>query len=915
MHVRKIIYTFLYFQTFILACFSQSKSSNPGINLKRLIDSSTYSNWPSVIEEDISNDGKFACYSIENEPKGFRTGVVMSLRNKWKFVIPYISGRITICSGFRIALWINNNDSLCIIKLGTSEVSYIPNVSSFEIKENSLFYRLKGPGNNLVRRCMKTAELRFYSSVSLYKVSLNGEILVLLQTSKEEKEFTQEVNIVNVRGNEFHNIWKGVDINSITMDEEGKQLAFIGVDRMYKKKAIWYYKLSDRESLKCLAKDSSEGIPGGGKIGEIIRFSKDGGQIFFTLTEGDPARSESAKDAIQVDIWNYNDQKLQSHQMSSPISRNYTGAIRVGTDKVFQLEYTDEWLALPNTTYVSDTFALIRKQQNDGMGGEIKWNVSCRIYWYLISTINGSRKLLSFVEGNNLVELSPSQKYIIYFNKELNNYFSYEIKSSKIRNITQGINEFWGNDIKSEYYRYRSIGGWEQDDATVIIYGQNDIWQIDPAGIIPPVNLTNAYGREHNFVFTLAIDPYNQRYLSRNEVLLFSAFNQETKESGFYKKKLGTIGNPDSLTMGPYIYDVAGNQSIQSIYNFCPLKARSAKRYIVKRMSATEAPNYFTTSDFKKFRAISRMQPQEAYNWYTSELHNWESINGTKIKGILYKPENFDSLHRYPVIIHYYEKKSDGLNAYLIPEALSEACNISIPYYVSNGYLVFCPDIHYVIGDPMEGTYESIVSAALHLAKIPFVNAKKIALQGCSWGGIQTNYLVTKTSLFAAACSASGIADWISSYGSILGYGASLQGMYEIGQFRMGGTLWEITNKYIENSPILYANKISTPILLMHTKDDGICSFSNAIEFFTALRRLRKRSWMLVYEGNHGVLGNEAKDYSIRMKQFFDHYLKDSLPPIWMTRGVPANQRGFTTGLALDDSCKNPRPELVTDTL
>ncbi|MGO4288236.1 alpha/beta hydrolase family protein [Chitinophaga sp. RAB17] len=876
----------------------------------------TFSQWPSVTEGCISSNRDYVSYLIENQPTGGRTGVIGSLRSNWKAVVSGISGPITFAPNSQFALWINLGDSLGVIRLGSSIVSFIPSVGSYEIKGRYIIYRPKDIVDDLVIKNIITSKTVSYSSVKTYKVSNNCKSLVLLQTVKNAGEIVQVLNVVGLETGKINTVWRGWGATKFIVDEYGDKMAFITVDKDSERGAIWLAKLTSAFTARCIVTDSLIGAGHDLRLASIQKFSKKGDLIFITLREKEkiPASPLTQK-MVKLDIWNFNDHKLQTHQLSDPVHRDYAAVVKLNSSIINQLEYRNECLVMPaaNVKCVSDTSVLIKAQENDGKGGEVKWNVTCKVYWYLVSTIDGSRTPLDFIDGNMLVEISPGGKYIIYYDSKQENYFSYEIATKMIKNITRGVDEVWEDNFNSEFYRYRSVAAWGEGDAFLVIYGQHDIWKIAPSGIASPICLTNKYGQTRNIVFSLALEEYSHRYILSKEILILTAFNQKTKENGFYQKKINLEGNPDSLLMESRIYNIINSESIQSTYGFNAERIKRVKKFIVKRMSASEAPNYFSTTDFRTFRPLSDLHPEKMYNWYTSELHTWKTSSQTVLQGILYKPENFDSTKKYPVIFHYYERESDGLNAYLAPEALSGFCSINIPYFTSNGYLVFCPDIHYTIGDPMRGAFESVISAASYLSQLPFVNANRMALQGCSWGGIQTNYFVTQTNLFAAACSSSSIADWISGYGSLLSYGASLQGMYESGQFRMGGTLWERTFYYMKSSPVLFADRISTPILLMHTKDDGICPFSNILEFFIALRRLGKRSWMLVYDGNHGLYGKEAEDFSIRMKQFFDHYLMDSLPPVWMTAGIQARFRGIKSGLELDSSIRTPEPNLIRD--
>ncbi len=276
-----------------------------------------------------------------------------------------------------------------------------------------------------------------------------------------------------------------------------------------------------------------------------------------------------------------------------------------------------------------------------------------------------------------------------------------------------------------------------------------------------------------------------------------------------------------------------------------------------------------------------------------------EAKDGRPNQGILYKPENFDPRKKYPIIFYYYEKLSDELHLFSNPASTEGPINI--PWFVSRGYLVFTPDISYSLGEPGASALNSVVSAAKYLEKFPWLDASKMGLQGHSWGGYETNYIISHTNMFAAAASAAGPSDFVSGYGSLLGSGESAQFFYEIHQMRIGATLGDRPDLYISNSPVFNVNSVTAPLLIMHNKRDVPVPWSQGVEFFTGLRRLNKEVWMLQYDDQgHILYGKAAMDYTIRLTQFFDHYLKGFPAPMWMTKGRPAKLKGVDDRFELD---------------
>jgi len=246
---------------------------------------------------------------------------------------------------------------------------------------------------------------------------------------------------------------------------------------------------------------------------------------------------------------------------------------------------------------------------------------------------------------------------------------------------------------------------------------------------------------------------------------------------------------------------------------------------------------------------------------------------------------------------YFFEKNTYTRYQYKFPEPVR--ASINIPYFVSNGYIVFDPNIYYKNGEPGESAYNSVVSAAKYLSKFKWIDSTKMAIQGHSWGGYQVAYLVTRTNMFAAAEAGAPVANMTSAYGGIRwGPGINRQFQYERSQSRIGATLWQKPDLYIKNSPLFRADKINTPLLILDNDNDDAVPWYQGIEFYTALRRLNKKVWLVDYNGEpHGIAERRnRKDWSIRLSQFFDYYLKGAPPARWITEGVPATLKGIDWG-------------------
>ncbi len=378
-------------------------------------------------------------------------------------------------------------------------------------------------------------------------------------------------------------------------------------------------------------------------------------------------------------------------------------------------------------------------------------------------------------------------------------------------------------------------------------------------------------------------------YIPAGETAFLRAIDERTMSNGFFGFDFGTVKDPDLLLMDKYYFDDVE-------------KAKEAEQLIWTKEDVQTFPDLWTSDfGFSDVEKISNANPQqENYIWPTVELVEWTSFTGEKLQGLLYKPENFDPEEKYPLMIYFYERNSENL--YSPQRPYPSHSTINKTFYASNGYMVFVPNITYKVGYPGQSAYNAIVSGTQYLVNtFPYVDEDNMGLQGQSWGGYQTAYLITQTDLYAAAMAGAPVSNMTSAYGGIRwGSGMSRMFQYEHTQSRIGGTLWEKPLQYIENSPLFYAPKVNTPLLMMHNDDDGAVPWYQGIEYFVALRRLDKPTWLLTYNGEPHNLRSSSwanrMDLSRRMFGFFNHYLKGEPMPEWMEKGIPAIEKGENLG-------------------
>ncbi len=469
---------------------------------------------------------------------------------------------------------------------------------------------------------------------------------------------------------------------------------------------------------------------------------------------------------------------------------------------------------------------------------------------------------------------SPDGTHVLYY--ENGAFFSYNLTNGQSHNLTKQIPAVFYNtedDHNVVKPPTRSIG-WSKDSGYVLLSDNWDIWKV-PADGGEAVNLTgNGKKEKIRYESVWRLNPDDKGF-DLSKALYVRAYGEWTKKGG-----VGVI-EPDKPGIRMLHWDDAAYMTL--------LKAKNADTYLYSRETTQDYPDFYVAgSALDSGKKVSDANPQQKNFLWTKgvKLVQYKSLKGDELQGALYLPAGYEAGKKYPTIVFIYEKLSQGANAYPQPGFNG----FSVGFYTSNGYAVLTPDITYKVNDPGISSTACILAALKAAEATGVVDPERVALHGHSWGGYQTAFAVTQTKAFRAAIAGAPLTDMISMYSSIYwNTGSANQPIFESSQGRFAGGYWANTEAYIRNSPVYHAMNVQTPLLILCNDKDGAVDHTQGIEYYNTLRRLGKPVVMLEYKGeNHGLIKPvDMKDYTIRMKEFFDYYLMDKPAPKWWTEGVP----------------------------
>ncbi|MFC1556621.1 alpha/beta hydrolase family protein [candidate division KSB1 bacterium] len=675
---------------------------------------------------------------------------------------------------------------------------------------------------------------------------------------------------------------------NITLNEDNDQLFFLtdrdDQDADEPAFALYTWNAGDLSAQKTIDRTTA-GFPAGMQIAASgLRWSKESDMIFFDLSEIKEEQEESEEDDEEkstVVIWHWKDIVLKSQEQARFLGET-TGSTHVGSRR----ETSPAYLAVFHidggriVRLESEEIGSVSFPPNDilALGADNSEYEENRPWlplynnYYILDLEDGSRTPVE-METRWRYMWSNTGDYLLQYTEP--HWYVYDVKSGAKRNLTQYVDaEFWNTDddhpnVKNSW----GTAGWTENDDGVIIYDKYDAWYFPIREEGETVNVTMGRGRASDITFRYVSTDRDEEFIDTGQPMLFSAFNNTTKADGFFTARFGR-----DLREIVMLDKNIGN----------PVKADDADVFMFTMSTSYEYGDiYVSNEQFEDMRKVSDANPDNnGILWGNARLIEYRNMDGVPLQAILTLPENYVEGEKYPMIIYFYEKLTRNLHSYSLP---STGSGFPTNHFVSNGYVVLQPDIIYTDGFPGPSAVKCVVPVAQKVIDMGIADPEAIAITGHSWGGYQTAYIVTQTDMFACGYAGAPVSNMTSAYGGIRwGTGNPRTFQYETGQSRIGGSLWQYPERYIENSPLFFTDRVNTPLLLLHGDEDTAVPWYQSIEYFMALRRLDKPAWFLQYGGEpHGLRGDaNRKDFTFRRMEFFDHYLKGKPMPDWMKEGT-----------------------------
>lgn len=760
---------------------------------------------------------------------------------------------------------------LLLLELATSRITTIGSVGSWALSPSGrwLAWASQSPdrvGNGISIRDMDTglietleSEAAVYQSLAWADEGHEGQFAPALSVLRGVPDSAaSDTSFVAVGYSGFGGTVEtfAVDAEALTGFPEGMEIAPARSPHWSDDRTTLFFGLAERASSDDDGPDRPDVRPVAGVPGAM---------------QTPPPDLDDDDDLPSLVLWHARDPVLQSRQQvqeNSDRRFTYLSAYHVDEGRFVQLA-TEELRSVSLNPGQKWAIGIDRRsyELRDAIDGGQRRDV------YAVDVTSGASNLVLETQQWGTWP-SPDGELLLYYRD--GDYHVYDFEDGTHDNISAGAPVRFVNVEDDHNRKDPPIApiGWTRDSRDVLLSDGWDIWRISTDGA-DAVRLT-ASGREEGVRYRrpLRVDPQAQGW-DLDEPLYLEAYGERTKKHGLVK-----------LTDG-------GRQMERLVWDdawFAFKRAAESETFVFTRETFRDFPDVWTAEgSFERPNRLTDLNPQQAeYAWSAgAQLVDYTSARGVPLQAAMFLPAGYQEGESYPTVVYIYEKLSQNLHRYSVPNE-TRAFNPSV--YTSRGYAVLMPDIVYEINDPGMSAVWSVLPAVDAAIETGVVDADNVGLHGHSWGGYQTAFLVTQTDRFKSVVAGAALTDMVSMYHSVYwNSGGANQAIFESSQGRFYGSPTDNYDAYIRNSPVFHIDNVQSPVLLLHNEKDGAVDFNQGITYFNALREAEKEVVLLQYVGeNHGLREPaNQRDYTIRMREYFDHHLKGLPAPAWWTDGVP----------------------------
>ncbi|WP_421775512.1 S9 family peptidase [Gracilimonas sp.] len=881
----------------------------------KVLNVDDYNRWSHIVGVELSNNGNWMAYGLRPNG-GDDTLHVVSLVNDAQYTIPlgedavfsdnnnWVAYTITVDEESRKKMQQKGDqvfEKAELLNLNSGEKYTIERSADIAFSEDGKFWAVrrekpesdksKHRGSDLILRNLETNQVHNIGNVSEFAFNKKSSMLAYLVDASDQTG--NGVYLHNLSSGTLVTLdsdtasysgldWDDADAPRKDWNSKGNSLAVLkgqSVDTLIhnENKLLVFRNLNRNISKTILDPNSAQNFPEEMVISgnRNLSWSENGGLIFFGLDEQEPKLKMDKDTVANVDVFHWKDDRIQTVQeQQAGQDRRFTFVASFNPNSNTFARLTDEDMEELES---SDHNRFMIGRDEKPYTSDLNWGVSPADL-YRVNLQNGERTQFA-AEIKRTMGYSPDGRYFLYqkLADQDTALFVYDVQQNKNINVSDAAPVHFNN--VDHPYPHESptygIAGWTKDGKNVIVNHKYDLWMLALDGS-KATNITQGLGEQEKTIFRYENLDEEQEYIDTSKNLLLSAFGEWTKKDGFYQMRIGRKPTP-------LVFEDASFDEVE--------KARDTDRVILTRETFVNFPDYYhTNTSFKNFTRITDANPQQAeYAWGERVLVEYENSRGVKLQGTLTLPANYEPGKKYPMIVYFYEKMSDRHHQYSMP-VYDDRPHMST--YASNGYLVLMPDNVFEFGKPGTSSLDCITSATQKVIDLGYADPEKIGLQGHSWGGYQSSFILTQTDMFATVVTGAPPTNLTGFYNNIYGRtGTNHHGIMEIGQVRMGRgvTPWTHREIYQRENPMFYVPEIETPFMILHGTDDGAVDWMQGLEFYNAARRMGKEVVLLSYPGEGHHLGREANqiDFQIRMKQWFDHYVKEVPAADWMVNGIP----------------------------